>query len=146
MTWVSCSGIWSNYWAINSIRETVCPGTDWSSTRKRSGWSQIGKKKVIMKSRLESAAGRTRPKGNSVGLSWSAADEYVTAHFLGHSVQVWVEPSATEHQIGQYFFNWAAASLLGWLTDMSVEQLEWFACLSPTPQLNFKGWAKMPTV
>lgn len=33
-----------------------------------------------MKNRLESAAGRTRPKGDSVGLSWSAADEHLTAH------------------------------------------------------------------
>lgn len=72
-----------------------------------------------MKSSLESAAERTEPKGSSIGPSWSAADEHIAGHFLGHSVQIWVEPSATEHQIGQHFFNWAAASLLGWL---SVEQ------------------------
>lgn len=41
MTQVSCSGIQSNYWTVNSLRETVCPET---SGEKRSGESQIGKK------------------------------------------------------------------------------------------------------
>lgn len=78
-----------------------------------------------MKSRLESAAERTEPKGILVGLSWSAADELITVRFLGHSVQVWVEPSAPEHQIGVQL----SCCLSAWLTDILVEQLEWFACL-----------------
>lgn len=68
-----------------------------------------------MKSRLQSAAGRTALKENSTGLRQSAADEHTPDYFPGHSVQVWLETSATDQETEQYFFKWAAASFV-WLT------------------------------
>lgn len=76
-----------------------------------------------MKSRLQSGAGRTELKENSTG-------EHTPDYFLGHSVQVWLETSATDSEIEQYFFKWAAVSLFGWLPDMSVNRV---VCLSPPP-------------
>lgn len=100
---------------------------------------ESSRKTVTTKSGLKSDCWKNWAQGKTP-LVWAglAADGHITACFAGHLLQVWVETSATGHHTAHYFLSWAAASLLGWLTDMSVEQLN--ACLFLFFPLLFPTW------
>lgn len=112
---------------------------------------ESSRKTVTTKNRLESDCWKNWAQGKTL-LVWAglAADGHITACFPGHLLQVWVESSATGHHTVRYFLSWAAVSLLGWLTDMSVEQLNTSLFLfsfffpSPFPTCILKAGPECP--